>query len=139
VLLTEQRGGVVSWLIGQHLAALWAPCDLLVELLTSAGYAAVAASNTSDAFALIRADAPALLLLDTQLPQMSAPELIAQLQATGVTDMPIVLMSTLPRDVELGVPGAAICIAKPFHIDDMLASVAKYVQPSDASTQLFAT
>ena len=105
---------------------------LLVELLTDAGYAALSASDSASTFWLIINYAPALLLLDKRLPDMPGPELIAQLHGAGVAAMPIVLMSTEPRDVALLVPGAVRCLAKPFDIDEVLNCAAEYVQPFGA-------
>jgi DNA-binding response OmpR family regulator len=106
--------------------------DLLVELLTNAGYATLSASDSASTFWIIINYAPALLLLDMRLPDMPGPELIAQLHGAGVAAMPIVLMSTEPRDVALLVPGAVRCLAKPFDIDEVLNCAAEYVQPFGA-------
>ena len=106
--------------------------DLLVDLLTEAGYAALTASDGPSTFWLIINYAPALLLLDMHLPDMNAPELIGQLHGAGVAAMPIVLMSTQPHDVERHVPGACMCLAKPFDSDDVLTCVTAYVQPLDS-------
>jgi two-component system KDP operon response regulator KdpE len=103
--------------------------ELLVEIVTDAGYAALTASDAPSVFWIIINYAPALLLLDIGLPDMEGPELIAQLRRAGVAAMPIVLMSTLPRNVEQSVPGACTYLAKPFDIDDLLTCVAGYVQP----------
>jgi DNA-binding response OmpR family regulator len=103
--------------------------DLLVELLTDAGYATLTASDGPSAFWLIINYAPALLLLDMQLPDMSGSELIAQLRGAGVAAMPIVLMSTMPGDAKRQVPGTCRCLVKPFDIDQVIACVATYVQP----------
>jgi hypothetical protein len=44
--------------------------------------------------------------------------------------------ATMPRDVApLLVPGSIACLAKPFAIDDLLACVACYVQPSQVEDQ----
>lgn len=109
--------------------------ELLVELLADAGYITLSASDSASAFWIIINYAPALLLLDTRLPDMPGPELIAQLRGADVIAMPIVLMSTDPCDVELPVPGAITCLAKPFDLDDVLACVAGFVQPFGASSQ----
>jgi DNA-binding response OmpR family regulator len=108
--------------------------DLLVELLTDAGYAALTASDGPSTFWLIINYAPALLLLDMQLPDIAGSELIAQLHGAGVAAMPIVLMSTAPGDAEQHVVGACRCLTKPFDIDDVLSCVAAYVQPIGAGT-----
>lgn len=106
--------------------------EMLVDLLSDAGYAALSASDSPSAFWIIINYAPALLLLDMRLPDMDGRELIAQLRGAGVAAMPIVLMSTVRRQVERGVSGACTCLAKPFDIDDVLACVAGYVQPVGA-------
>ena len=107
--------------------------DLLVELLTDAGYAALSASDSASTFWIIINYAPALLLLDMRMPGMDSAELITQLRGAGVVSTPIVLMSTNPNDVEpLLVPGAVRCLAKPFDIDEVLNCVAEYVQPFGA-------
>ena len=106
--------------------------ELLVELLTEAGYAALSASDGPSAFWIIINYAPALLLLDSHLPDLRAAELIAQLRGAGLAAMPIVVMSTRPDDVEPLVPGACRSLAKPFDVDDVLACVAGYVQPFGA-------
>ena len=105
---------------------------LLVDLLTEAGYAALTASDGPSTFWIIINYAPALLLLDMHLHDINAPELIAQLRGAGVAALPIVLMSTQPHDIERCVPGACMCLAKPFDIDDVLTCVAGYVQPFTA-------
>lgn len=113
--------------------------ELLVDILTDAGYAALSASDSPSAFWIILNYAPALLLLDMWLPDMSGPELITQLHGAGVAGMPIVLMSTEPGDLERCVPGACTCLAKPFDIDEVIACVATYMQPLGASRSSFAT
>jgi DNA-binding response OmpR family regulator len=107
--------------------------DLLVELLTDAGYSVLTASNCASACHLIINYAPALLLLDMRMPGMKGAELIAQLRGVGVATMPIVLMTTEPHAVaSLLVPGAIMCVAKPFDIDDVLGCVSDHVRPHGA-------
>jgi DNA-binding response OmpR family regulator len=106
--------------------------ELLVELLSFAGYAVLTASDAPSTFWIIINYAPALLLLDMQLPDIYGPELIAQLRGAGVASMPIVLMSTELRDIGLEVPGSCLCLAKPFDLDDILNCMARYVQPLSA-------
>jgi CheY-like chemotaxis protein len=107
--------------------------DLMVEVLTDEGYVAYAALSGADALASITRHAPALLLLDLHMPGMSGVELIAQLRRAGLATMPIVLLTASPRDAApLLVPGAIECLAKPFDLDDLLACVARFVQPAPA-------
>ena len=106
--------------------------ELLVELLTDAGYAALSASDSASAFWIIINYAPALLLLDMRMLGMDGAELITQLRGAGVVSTPIVLMSTTPNDVGLHVLGAVRRLAKPFDIDEVLNCVTEYVLPSGA-------
>ena len=108
--------------------------DLLVDILTDAGYATLTASDGPSAFWLIINYAPALLLLDMHLLDITCFELIAQLSESGVTAMPIVLMSTLTGDAERHATGTRMCLIKPFDIDQVLACVATYIQPTDVGS-----
>jgi hypothetical protein len=48
--------------------------------------------------------------------------------------MPMVMITASPHDAApLLVPGAIVCLAKPFDLDDLLAYVVRYVQPLDAA------
>jgi two-component system, response regulator, stage 0 sporulation protein F len=107
--------------------------DLIVEILTDEGHVAYAALDGAGALASITCHTPALLLLDLRMPGMSGAELIAQLRRANLATMPMVLITASPCDAApLLVPGAIVCLAKPFDLDDLLASVARFVQPLDA-------
>jgi CheY-like chemotaxis protein len=110
--------------------------DLLVEILTDEGYVVYSSPNGADALAIIARHPPALILLDMQIPDISAAELIAQLRAGGLATLPIVLLSTVSlHAAPLRVPGRIECLDKPFDLDDLLACVARYVQPAVAVDQ----
>jgi two-component system, response regulator, stage 0 sporulation protein F len=107
--------------------------DLVVEILTDEGYVAYAALSGVDALASITCHTPALLLLDLHMPGMSGVELIIKLRRANLATMPMVLITASPREATpLLVPGAIVCLAKPFDLDDLLASVARFVQLLDA-------
>jgi CheY-like chemotaxis protein len=107
--------------------------DLVVEILTDEGYIAYAALSGADALASITRHAPALLLLDLRMPSMSGAELLAYLRGASLATMPMVLMTAAPQDAApLLVPGAIECLAKPFDLDDLLACVARFMQPAPA-------
>ena len=104
--------------------------DLLVEILTDEGYVAYSASTGADALAIIARHSPGLILLDMQMSDMSAAELIAQVCISGLANLPIVLLSTVSHHAApLLVPGRIECLDKPFDLDDLLACIARYVQP----------
>jgi CheY-like chemotaxis protein len=123
-----QRTG--SILVVDHEPAI---VDLLVEILTDEGYVAYAAPDGAGALAAIAHPAPALILLDTPMPGMSGAALIARVRASGLATVPIVVMTTAPGDAAPLLAQESIeCLAKPFNLNDLLACVARYVQPDQA-------
>ena len=113
--------------------------DLLVEILTDEGYMAYAAPDGTGALDAIARHPPALLMLDIWMPGPHSAALIAQMRQVSPATMPIVVMTTAPRDATpLLVSGSIECLAKPFDLDDVLACVARYVQPAAAADQRLA-
>ena len=80
---------------------------------------------------------PGVALVVGNAEKARLPELIAQLRRASRATMPIVLITASPRDAApLLVPGAIVCLAKPFDLDDLLANVARFVQPLDTTEQI---
>ena len=110
--------------------------DLLIEILTDAGYIAYSMPPGAPALAAIARYSPALLLLDVQWLDKDGAALIAQVRAVGSATMPIVVLTTAPRAVgSLLVPESIELLAKPFDLDDLLACVARHVRPAQAVDQ----
>ncbi len=107
--------------------------DLLVEILTDAGYIAYAAPDDASALALIAHHPPALLLLDLGCPGTNHPQRIETMRQAGLATIPIVLMTTaLHNAAPLLVPGMIECLSKPFDLDELFACIARYVIPAQA-------
>ena len=124
-----QRTG--SILVVDHEPAI---VDLLVEILTDEGYVAYAAADGAGALAAIARHSPALIILDMPMPGISGAALIAQVRATGLPPLPIMVMTTAPRDAAPLLAQESIeCLAKPFDLNNLLACVARYVQPDQAT------
>jgi DNA-binding response OmpR family regulator len=104
--------------------------DLLVDILSDAGYAALTASDSPSAFWQIINYAPALIFLDMHLLDITCFELITHLQTAGAAT-PIVLMSTVPDTAKREAPGVYRFLEKPFDIDEVLACAAAHVLPID--------
>lgn len=105
--------------------------DLLVEILTDAGYIAYTAPDDASALDAIAHHPPALLLLDLGHPSTHSVQRIETMRQAGLATMPMVLMTTAPHAAApLLVPGVIECLGKPFNLDELLACVARYVQPS---------
>ena len=71
--------------------------DLLIEILTDAGYVAYSAPPGAPALAAIARYPPALLLLDICWPAMDGAALIARVREVSSATMLIVMMTTAPR------------------------------------------
>ena len=110
--------------------------ELLVEILTDAGYIAYTVPDGAGARVAIARHRPALILLDVGCPGMQGAALIAHLRAADPAIIPIVVMTTAPRDAApLLMLGVGECLAKPFDLDDLLACVARYMQPDQRADQ----
>ena len=110
--------------------------ELLVEILTDAGYIAYTTPDGAGARVAIARHRPALILLDVGCPGVQDAALIAHLRAADPAIIPIVVMTTAPRDAApLLMLGVGECLAKPFDLDELLACVARYVQPNQRADQ----
>jgi CheY-like chemotaxis protein len=108
---------------------------LLIEILTDAGYVAYAASPREALAAIVRYP-PALILLDMRMPSRGGAALLAQVREGGAANLPIVVMTTAPREAaSLLIAEVIEVLAKPFELDDLLDCVARYVQPIQAVDQ----
>jgi CheY-like chemotaxis protein len=103
--------------------------DLLAELLGYEGYSVITTSEGSAAVTYASTQAPALILLDLMMPEMSGWQVVAALRDSPQTQqIPVVLLSArrdLPataRDLDV-----ATFLEKPFDLDDLLSVVAQYV------------
>ncbi len=97
--------------------------DILHEVLSTAGYAPVAVGTGPEALAAARAQPPALILLDHNLPGMDGPAVLMALQADPqLRTIPVLLLTgsvvDLPR-----LPGVAASLRKPFPLQDLEATV----------------
>ena len=114
--------------------------DLLIEILTEAGYIAYSMPPGAPALAAIARYMPALLLLDIRRPAIDGAALIAQVREVAPATMPIVVLTTAPRAIApLIVPESIELLAKPFDLDDLLVCVARHVRPAQAVDQRLAS
>ena len=104
--------------------------SLVVELLEEEGYQVRSASNGTDALDAIAQQQPALILMDMYMPQMNGSMLLDHLQHQGIDGMPIILMTASPSAAEQVMSqGSVDYLPKPFDIDQLLAAVARYLEP----------
>jgi len=99
----------------------------VATILSTAGFAAREAASGEEAFASVRADVPALVLLDVCLPQISGFQLCRQLRDQFGTELPIIFVSGLrtePLDRSVGLlVGGDDYLVKPVDPNELLARV----------------
>lgn len=97
--------------------------------LEDEGYRVQEAAGGEDALVHLRNRRPDLLLLDYRMPGMNGPELLAAARAESLIDFPVVLLSAGQDPEQRKGPSAVDdSIAKPFELDDLLATVRKHVR-----------
>ena len=105
-------------------------CDLMVDLLGPHGYAVEIADGPAAALRRIEEGNVDLVLLDLGWPESAGFELCQRLRAvrTGAA-VPIVALTELAaeeRDVTGFAAGPEAYLTKPFVIDELVATVARY-------------
>ena len=99
----------------------------VVDLLTEEGYAVHVVHDGASALLAIRANPPDLVLLDVAMPVMTGDEVLRELRATGFTYLPIIIATAGLRPEQYLRIGATAILPKPFAIDQLLDTVARYV------------
>lgn len=103
----------------------------LVEILIDEGYSAYTVPDGSSVLVALASHPPALLLLDVETTSMRGTTLIDRVCEAVLATTPMVAMTTAPREATpLCVSGAVASLHKPFQVDELLACVARYVQPA---------
>jgi CheY-like chemotaxis protein len=99
---------------------------LLSSTLSSAGYQVRLASDGAEGLDLLKQHAPALVLLDLQMPRMSgaAFRAVQQRLAAPLSSIPVIVVSGKASAAEEGARlGAVACITKPFLPATLLQTV----------------
>tara|TARA_B100001179_G_C18596170_1_gene407352 strand:- start:926 stop:1294 length:369 start_codon:yes stop_codon:yes gene_type:complete len=109
---------------------------ILVEILKfrleGAGHSVTVASNGEEALAAVRENRPDLIVLDSMMPVLSGPEVLAELKADAeLSSIPVVMLTA--RDGEADViagleGGAAEYLTKPFIPQELLVRIAGLVE-----------
>ena len=109
----------------------------VAEILGEEGIEVLSASNGAEGLRLLRAMRvpPSLILLDLVMPGTDGWELRrAQLEDPVLARIPVLVFSSFdggPREVvELGAAGH---LTKPFTIAELMAAIARFVQPKSVS------
>jgi DNA-binding response OmpR family regulator len=104
--------------------------DFIAELLRDEGYTVRSTANVERAQAALAVHQPDLIFCDLHLQGTSGIDFIRNVQQRGATNMPIVATTTgVPATRALDLDGIALCLPKPFDIDDLLNCVASHIRP----------
>ena len=102
--------------------------DVLRPALARGGYDALAAASGMEGLVRAQAERPDLVLLDVMMPGMDGWEVLKLLKLDAATrEIPVVILSVRaePRDrIRALQEGAVDYVAKPFAVEELLASVA---------------
>lgn len=102
-------------------------CMILSYSLTQAGYEVLTAHSAEEALPIIKTQQPDLILLDIMMDGMSGTQMVAYMREHRMLTMPIIFLTALGDETNVlkGFSlGADDYIAKPFHIQEVLARVA---------------
>jgi two-component system, chemotaxis family, chemotaxis protein CheY len=97
-------------------------------LLEGEGLRVATAADGLDAWRQLEAgESPSLILLDLMMPQMDGEQFLHTLRASARASIPVVIMSghsaasAVARELE-----ASACLRKPFELEDLLETVARF-------------
>jgi DNA-binding NarL/FixJ family response regulator len=112
---------------------------LMVELLEGAGYRGVMAGSAAAALELARTEAPLLVVLDIQLPDLSGYEALQQLRAEFGERLPVLFVSGV-RVESYDRAAGLLCggddyLVKPVAADEFLARVRALLRRTDVGVQ----
>ena len=107
-------------------------CEVLVELLTDAGYMVRCAHDGEAAWIEIQARAPDLVLSDITMPRLDGVSLARRLVEAG-SGIPIILMSAGPHD---GVMVSGPFVRKPFEVDALLTCITRTLEETNPARTL---
>ncbi len=104
------------------------------DILTEEGYAVDVAANGREALLAVTTTPPDLMLLDMRMPGGDGWTLARELRRQGVT-FPFVVMTAAQNARRWASEvGANACLAKPFELDHLLATVERFCpRPPSAS------
>lgn len=100
---------------------------LLVETLQEWKHRAVLARTGAEALDLLAREPVALVLLDHELPDMNAPELLDTLRSQNRPIPPVVLMTAWPPETTAHAPELVEVLQKPFDLSDLGAVLKRHL------------
>jgi CheY-like chemotaxis protein len=100
--------------------------ELVVAMLSDAGYHLVVAANGQEALACLEVGRPDLILTDLMMPFMDGRELCKRLNSHAeYNSIPIVIMSAAYNTINLDGCDYAAFLGKPFDTEQLLETLAR--------------
>jgi CheY-like chemotaxis protein len=100
--------------------------DSLGEVLSEEGFAVVIARNGKDALRKLAEQRPDIVLLDYMMPVMDGREALRAMRADAAfSDVPVVMMSAVPRS---NLPADCVVegfLRKPFDLEELFAELTR--------------
>jgi CheY-like chemotaxis protein len=109
--------------------------ELLVKALVHMGYEDVgSAYDGADAWEALQAVSYGLVITDYKMPRLTGLELIARMRAEGMSQPVILISGTIPTGELDGNPNLRVdaILAKPFTVATLLATVGKFLRPTES-------
>jgi CheY-like chemotaxis protein len=102
--------------------------EMLVLVLETYGYHAIAESNSPNLFNTIRKEHPGLVIIDLWMPLMTGDEVVKQLRQSPETEkLPVIVISASMDGKETAAnAGANHFISKPFDIVNLIDKIEQY-------------
>jgi two-component system response regulator HydG len=112
--------------------------NILVEILSAAGYRALAANSGADALATVRREHPDLVISDLRMVGLSGHQLQAEIKRVA-PNLPVVIITafgSIQTAVESMKLGAFDYITKPFSNDELLLVVTRALEDSSLRQEI---
>jgi len=104
--------------------------DFITEALADEGYTVRTAFSVASALAATAAHLPDLIIMDLHMPGKTGDVFVREFRRDGRANVPVVLMTADSASAKaLEAEGIALCLLKPFDLDDLLACVAEHIRP----------
>jgi two-component system phosphate regulon response regulator OmpR len=104
--------------------------EMLEFTFKSNGFAVTVATDGAAALAAIEKERPCLVILDLIMPRMSGWQLLTELKARNLDDVPVCVISALETKIP---DGAVASFMKPFDVKELVAVAARYCAHSRAA------
>lgn len=97
--------------------------EMLAFTLTSRGFAVETVADGGAVLDALARARPCLVILDLVMPVMTGQQVLAEMKARRLDDVPVCVISALGGPTP---PEAVACLTKPFEVSEVVAIASKY-------------